>query len=183
MLTVSPRRSMVNVRSCLSGAKCTRRFGRLAPAGTDVTSPIVPRVYEQYLKVLDDEAGPKAGWSCGPYTTKSKTLGLAPRQQARSPRRLAAVRVSVVSLARGDRHRAGQPASAKRSGRGTAAARSGCLGGHPVQGHSSNGRRPDWIGEVRCDKEDRGDKRGQLRLSAIPLILEGGCLAWAGTRR
>ena len=47
MSVVSQRRSLVNARTCLSGAKCTRRFGQVALTGTGVTTPPIPRAYER----------------------------------------------------------------------------------------------------------------------------------------
>lgn len=47
MSVVSQRRSLVNARTCLSGAKCARRFGQVALTGTGVTTPQVPRAYER----------------------------------------------------------------------------------------------------------------------------------------
>lgn len=72
MFVVSQQRSVINERSCLSGAKCSRKFGYLAVIGTDVTNPKISREYERGFSTAKPLVS--LGWSCEADTVKTDSI-------------------------------------------------------------------------------------------------------------
>jgi hypothetical protein len=83
----------------------------VAPGGTELTTPQVPRVYERGLSAL--KSGVNPGWSGETDTTRSETVGGGTLAASDKPVPLGGGTGAVISLAGDHRHWAGQSASTR----------------------------------------------------------------------
>jgi hypothetical protein len=69
----------------------------VAPGGTEVTTPQIPKAYERSLSAT--KSGVNPGWSCEADTTQGKTAGGGTPAASDKPAAFGAARVSRRSLA------------------------------------------------------------------------------------